>query len=72
MPFCVTKFKDVTLQSHNWMSLNGVLPELANLWKRYNNAILFLEMYAIAQARAGTHASKFTCAIYHMCKITVF
>ena len=34
--------------------------------------ILFPEMHAIACARAGTQASKFTCAIYHMCEITVF
>ena len=29
-------------------------------------------MHVIAHARAGTHASKFTCAIYHNCKIIVF
>ena len=33
--------------------------------------ILFPEMRAIARARAGTHASKFTCAIYHMREIIV-
>ena len=33
---------------------------------------LFTEMRAIKRARAGTHASKFTCAIYPMCKIIVF
>ena len=27
-------------------------------------------MRAIARAREGTHASKFTHAMYHMCKIT--
>ena len=29
-------------------------------------------MRAIARACAGTHASKFTCAIYRMCEIIVF
>ena len=34
--------------------------------------ILFPEMRAIACARAGTHASKFTCAIYRTHEIVVF
>ena len=34
--------------------------------------ILFPETRAIARARAGTHASKFTCAIYRTGEIIVF
>ena len=34
--------------------------------------ILFPEMRAIARAHAGTHANKFTCAIYRTREIIVF
>ena len=34
--------------------------------------ILFPETRAIACAHAGTHVSKFMCAIYRMCEIIVF
>ena len=34
--------------------------------------ILFPETRAIAHVRAGTHASKFTCAIYRTREIIVF
>lgn len=33
---------------------------------------MFPEMHAIKHACTGTHASKFTCAIYRTCKIIVF
>ena len=36
------------------------------------NFILFTEVRAIAQARTGTHASSFTCAIYRTRRIIVF
>ena len=35
-------------------------------------SLMFPETQAITRARAGTHASKFTCAIYRMHKILVF
>ena len=38
----------------------------------FSASILFPETRAIARARAGTHASKFTCAIYRTCEIIVF
>ena len=47
----------------------------ANIYSFTSNtrkSILFPETHAIARARAGTHVSKFTCAIYHTCEITVF
>ena len=36
------------------------------------SSTMFPEMHEIAHACAGTHASKFTCVIYHMRKIIVF
>ena len=37
-----------------------------------HRGILFPEMRAIARACAGTHAGKFTCAIYRTCEVIVF
>ena len=69
-----------------WRTINQVLlygfsqldqTQNRNIWNssiKYivESNILFPETRAIARARAGTHASKFTCAIYCTHEIIVF
>ena len=42
----------------------------AEVCPSFFTCILFHETRAIAHAHAGTHASKFMRAMYHICKIT--